>query len=210
MTVEHRCQVTRLFVALEYGEQLAHRCALYQADATDNKQARRFLQAQARQETEHASLFTMAIDWLSPKHAYTIPQALQSFGQRLLAAQARDDLTECLIGSQVVLEGFGEQILLRLNRGMDNYNIGFKRQRQLILRQEQNHHDFGLRTLADRLQCGRTTQQHVHALSHDYLHLIQQVSEEMNDVFATLDENAREYYQGLLARLPGWLLRDET
>ena len=208
MSVEHRCQVTRLFVALEYGEQLAHQCALYQADAIGNKQAQLFLQAQARQEAEHGSLFAMAIDWLTPKHAYTVPQALQRFGQRLLAAQARDDLNECLIGSQVILEGFGEQILLRLNRGMDNYNIGFKQQRQLILRQEQNHHDFGLRTLAGRLHNGQTTAEQIHALSHDYLQLIRQVTEEMSDIFTALDEDAQEYHQGLLERLPTWLLRE--
>jgi len=210
MTVEHRCQVARLFVALEYGEQLAHQCALYQFTALENKQAQAFLQAQARQEAEHASLFAMAIDWLTPKHAYTVPSALQRFGQRLLAAQARNDLSECLIASQIILEGFGEQILLHLNRGMDNYNIGFKQQRHLILRQEQSHHAFGLKVLASQLDSGQTTPARVHALTQDYLHLIQQVTDEMGDIFAALDEDAQEYRQALIDQLPAWLQRDSA
>ena len=210
MSVEHRCQVTRLFVALEYGEQLAHQCALYQAGAIGNQQARLFLRAQAWQEAEHADLFDMAIDWLTPKHAYTVPQSLHRFGRRLLAAQAHDDLIECLIGSQVILEGFGEQILLRLNRGMDKCHIGFKQLRQLILRQEQSHHDFGLRVLASRLQNGQVSAVRVHALTQDYLGLIRQVTEEMSDVFATLDEDAEEYHQGMLERLPDWMLSVEA
>ena len=210
MSMEHRCQVTRLFVALEYGEQLAHQCALYQAGVIGNQQARLFLQAQARQEAEHADLFAMAIDWLTPKHAYTIPQSLHCFGRRLLGAQTRDDLIECLIGSQVILEGFGEQILLHLNRGMDKYQIGFRQQRQLILRQEQSHHDFGLRALAGRLQNGQVAAARIHDLTQDYLGLIRQVTEEMNDVFATLDEDAEEYHQDLIERLPDWLLSVEA
>jgi hypothetical protein len=42
-----------------------------------------------------------------------------------------------------VLEGLGEQILIRLNRGLDNQGIGFARQRRVLLHQEQGHFAFG-------------------------------------------------------------------
>ena len=93
---------------------------------------------------------------------------------------------------------------------MDKYQIGFRQQRQLILRQEQSHHDFGLRALAGRLQNGQVAAARIHDLTQDYLGLIRQVTEEMNDVFATLDEDAEEYHQDLIERLPDWLLSVEA
>lgn len=164
MTPEQRQQTTRLFVALEYGEQLAQRCALHQSTLVENNKAHRFLRAQARQEHFHAFLFHQTADWLSPKHRIAVPEALQGFGRSLDQALQRNDLIECLVGSQIVLEGFGEQILKRLNRVLDNHNIGLSRQQRLILHQEQSHCAFGTRTLKTQLEQG------IHVLS-EYTHL---------------------------------------
>ena len=165
MTPEQKRQASRLFVALEYGEQLAHDCAIYQSRIVTIPKMRRFLRAQAMQESVHATLFRQAAEWLTPKHQDDAPSALHEFGARLRMALDKNDLTESLLASQIVLEGFGEQILLRLNRGMDNHNIGFKRMRGLILRQEQSHHAFGLRTLQTLLEQDYTTQEHIYLVT---------------------------------------------
>ena len=210
MTPEQRQQTTRVFVALEYGEQLAQRCALHQSTLVANKKAERFLRAQARQERFHGFLFRQATDWLSPRHRLAVPNALQCFGQSLDHALKRNDLTECLVGSQIVLEGFGEQILLRLNRGMDKHNIGFRRQRHLILQQEQSHCAFGLRILKTQLEQGHTHIERIHTLADKYTHLARSITQDMADVFAVLDEDADEYIEAMTNHLPSWLFRPAT
>ena len=205
MTPAQKTQTARLFAALEYGERLAHDCARRQASLLDDRRAQRFLQTQARQESAHALLFRGAADWLAPKQWFTTPPALRDFGDSLQRALSRNDLTESLVASQIVLEGLGEQILTRLNHGMDNHGIGFSRQRKLLLRQEQGHYAFGLRTLEQRLQTEYTRIEHVHELADGYIRLIQRISAEMADVFAALDENAADYTDGLIAGLPAWL-----
>lgn len=205
LSPEQRTQTARLFAVLEYGERLAHECARRQAGLIDDKRAQRFLLAQARQENTHALLFRKAADWLAPKQAFSPPPALLDFGGRLQHALSRDDLTESLVASQIVLEGLGEQILARLNQSMDHYGIGFSRQRHLLLRQEQGHYAFGVRTLEQRLRLGHARIEHVHELADDYLRRIHGITAEMADVFAALDADAGDYNRGLLAALPAWL-----
>lgn len=205
MTPEQRSQSARLFAALEVGERLAHDCARKQAILLDDLRAQRFLQVQARQERVHARLFSNAANWLAPKQTFATPPALHSFGSRLQQALCRGDITESLVASQVVLEGFGEQILIRLNRGMDRCGIGFSRQRRLVLRQEQGHYAFGLRTLEQRVYHEHTRIEEVHELADDYLQRIQAIMADMGEVFAVLDEDAAEYTSSLLAGLPAWL-----
>lgn len=205
MTPEQCNQTARLFAALEYGEKLAHDCAVQQRRLIGDRRSRRFLQVQALQETAHAALFRKAADWLAPNKHYSPPPAMLEFGIRLQNALARNDLTESLVASQIVLEGLGEQILIRLNHGMDQHGIGFRRQRSLLLRQEQGHYAFGLRTLEQRLQFEHCRVEHVQQHACDYLSQIQRITAEMSDVFTVLDEDADEYYHGLIAALPPWL-----
>jgi len=202
---EQRIQTARLFAALEYGEQLAHASALLQAGLIDDKRAQRFLRTQARQESAHALLFRTAADWLAPKQAFAPPPALTGFGDRLQTALSRGDLTESLVASQIVLEGLGEQILARLNRGMDRHGIGFSRQRRLLLRQEQGHYAFGLRALEQQIRQERARIERVHELASDYLRRVYAITNQMGDVFAALDEDPTCYTDALLAGMPAWL-----
>jgi hypothetical protein len=205
MTHEQRTQASRLFTTLEYGEQLAHQCALHQAESTECAQSRCFLRTQARQEAFHADLFRKAADWLTPQRRYQPPVTLTAFGGRLARAMNNRDSTECLVASQIVLEGFGEQILQRLNRGLDNHNIGFKRQRYLVLQQEQSHYAFGLNTLRKKLELNETTHHTVHSRVGFYLQMVNQIIDEMGDIFVALDEDAVNYKDSLIQALPTWL-----
>ena len=205
MRPETRRQTTRLFTALEYGEQLAHQCAIRQMHWIDDSRARRFLAVQARQEATHAGFYRRAADWLAPGHHVAIPTTLRRYGTRLQQALDRNDLCDSLTGSQIVLEGFGEQIISRLNRGMDNHGVGFKRLRRILLRQEQSHYAFGLRMLQQQADSTTLAASRIPGLAADYLQQVNDMVHEMSDVFLSLDEDPDEYCRDLLDSLPGWI-----
>ncbi|MGB5718492.1 MAG: hypothetical protein WBN81_15530 [Gammaproteobacteria bacterium] len=205
MHPETRRQATRLFAALEYGEQLAHNCARQQLHWIDDTRAQRFLKTQARQEASHATFYRCAAEWLMPGHHYQPPASLRQYGKRLQRALDNNDLCDSLTGSQIVLEGFGEQIISRLNRGMDNHGIGFRRIRQLLLRQEQSHYAFGLRMLQQQTASEAANAGRIQTLAADYLQQVQRIMEEMSDVFVSLDEDPGEYCNDLLDNLPDWI-----
>ena len=104
-----------------------------------------------------------------------------------------------------MLEGFGEQILQRLNRGLDNHNIGFERQRYLVLKQEQSHYAYGLNALRTSLERNETTQETLHSQVGSYLHRVDRIINEMQDIFFALDEDPNDYKDSLIQALPTWL-----
>ena len=205
MHPEARRQVTRLFAALEYGEQLAHDCARQQACWIGTPRAQRFLNAQARQEATHAAFYRRAAEWLMPGHHYQAPKSLQQYGRRLQRALDNNDPCDSLTGSQIVLEGFGEQIILRLNRGMDNHGIGFRHLRRILLRQERSHYAFGLHMLQQQIATEPANSGRVKSLAADYLQQVHVIIDEMSDVFISLDEDPGEYRTDLLGNLPDWI-----
>ncbi len=210
MTPSQRDQTARLFAVLAHGEVMAHDCARRQAELVDDRRSQRFLKVQAQQERVHRILFDRAADLMAPKQKRVIPPAMIEFEQQLQRALTRADLTESLVASQVVLEGLGEQILERLNRGLDKQGIGLSRQRRVLLRQEQGHFAFGQRLLLQRLQDGQARIGQVQELAGSYLLLVTAMVAEMAEVFAVLDEDASEYTDGLIAALPSWLLPAES
>jgi ribonucleotide reductase beta subunit family protein with ferritin-like domain len=205
MHPEVRRQATRLFAALEYGEQLAHDCARQQACWIGTPRAQRFLNAQARQEAVHATFYRRAAEWLMPGHHYQAPKSLQQYGRRLQRALDKNDLCDSLTGSQIVLEGFGEQIITRLNRSMDNHGIGFRHLRRVLLRQEQSHYAFGLHMLQQQIASEPANSGRIQALAADYLQQVHAIIDEMSDVFISLDADPGEYRTDLLGKLPDWI-----
>jgi len=205
MHPEVRRQATRLFVALEYGEQLAHDCAMQQVRWIGDTRAQRFLKAQAQQESSHAAFYHRAAEWLMPGHHYKAPATLLQYGQRLQHALDRNDICDSLTGSQIVLEGFGEQIISRINHGMDNQGVGFKRLRRILLRQEQSHYAFGLRMLQKQTSAAPEHVDRIPTLAADYLQQVHCIIDEMSDVFVSLDEDPGEYCTDLLGNLPEWI-----
>ncbi len=204
--LDSRQQTARLFVALEYGEQLASLCARQQSQLlAENRQQRRYFLTQARQENFHAHFFRRAIQFLNIDKQYAVPAALQKFSMRLQKAIHNNDIVESLVGQQVVLESFGAAILERLNRGMDRQGIGFRYLRYTILEQEQLHQDFGESLLQQKLQTGCINIDRLCCLAEDYLMLVEDILHEMNEVFFCLDENPRSYLTSLYQKLPYWL-----
>lgn len=198
MSPEYLREATRLFSSLEYGEQLAHECALRQSAIIGCNKSRKFLKVQALQEFMHAKFYNKAIDHIGSNKKNHIPDALTVYAKRLQQAMKKEDTTDYLVGSQVVLEGFGEQIIQRLNVELDNHGIGFKRIRKLIIRQEQSHQAFGLQMLKSQIENGETKIEYVEELVSEYLHHIQSIIVEMDDVFGSFDANAEDIIMILL------------
>jgi len=205
ITHEIRRELLHLFVALEYGEQLAHQCATEQANWVTDDKARRFLRMQAKQEQSHARFFSMSANSLKSKHQFTPPDALKQFATRLEKAIKHRNLTESMVGSQIVLEGFGEQILLRLNQGLDNKGTSFKKIRHALLRQEQSHYAFGMHTLETQIQKNETSIEQVCELTSEYMQYVYLILHELTDVFLILDEDPDVYATDLVKNLPTWL-----
>ena len=127
------------------------------------------------------------------------------FGNKLEIALQRKDLTESLVGQQIVLEAFGGAILYHLNRGLDNQGIGLRTIRERILQQEQSHTNFGEEFLKKQLLTRKTTIEKIHALISEYLLLVETIIDEMSDVFICLDEDPDEYKKYINTNLSHWL-----
>jgi len=201
---ESLLQSSRLFVALEYGEQLASHCAQQQACLFSSVRHRRFLRSQARQEAFHAQFFKRAAQYIDTGRQFHVPKTLRAFAVRLEDALRRRDVIETLVGQQIVLESFGATILEHLNRGMDNQGIGLRRLRRSILAQEQAHHAFGEKVLQQQCRNGSAKIDRLQSLAGEYLGLVDDILVEMSDVFYCLDENPANYKAGMLSSLPDW------
>ena len=200
-----KSQIIRLFTALEYGEQLAHHCAREQVRLVDDRNLKRFLQLQSCHEAFHAKFFRNAAKYLGKINAGDTPYSLRMFGRKLEDALHRNDLTETLVGQQIVLETFGAAVLYHLNRGLNNHGVGLRRLRSLVLQQEQSHNEFGNDLLKKQLTTGNTTIEKLQSLTDEYLILVDSVINEMSDIFICLDENPLEYKNYIHMNLPDWL-----
>ncbi len=200
-----RRHISRLFSALEYGEQLAQECARRQAAMVDSGHLQRLLLRQARQEAFHARCFRHACRHLDAGRHQRPPTALRRFGCRLSTALQREDLTETLVGQQIVLEGFGEAVLARLSTGMDRQGVGLAGLRRAVLQQEREHQALGQRLLAELIETGAARGELVHEQAQGYLILVDDILADMAEVFLSLDEDPRDYVQDLKAGLPPWL-----
>lgn len=202
----HNRALVRLFATLAHGERLAMSSARRQARMVSERQASRFLMGQSRQEAMHAVLFQRVAEWLAPPSPpVDIPPGFYRFERRMERALIAGDLPESLVGTQIVLEGLGGHILEQLNRGLDRKDIGFSRQRRVILRQEQAHHAFGLRLLNGVIVRDGDALSRIQQSAVVYLGIADEILAEMTEVFECLDERIEDYRDGLRSSLPDWL-----
>lgn len=204
---DERVPIARLLTFLEYGERLAHDCALAQAALAPEHGTQRFLASQARQESAHAWVFRGAIAWLSPRHLGGSPflPALERYRALLEDALGRRDFAETLMAEQLILEGLGEAILARIEEGLAKRNAPFGRLRRILLLQEEAHHDFGRRMLDRAFAAGTTSPDHLRARAQEYLALTHGMVSTLGDLFESIDEDPRLYTERARGYLPGWL-----
>ena len=204
---DERVPIARLLTFLEYGERLAHDCALAQAALAPDQGMQRFLTSQARQESAHAWVFQGAIAWLAPKHLGDSPflPALEQYRALLDDALQRGDFAETLMAEQIILEGLGEAILARIEEGLAKRHAPFGHLRRILLCQEEAHHDFGRRMLDRAFADGTASPDALRARAQEYLALTDSMVGTLGDLFASIDEDPQLYLARAKGYLPDWL-----
>ena len=136
-----------LVKALFDGERLAARISSVQAKHFKQTNANfyQFFKRQSKQESFHAKLFKSTLLWLNPKSALS-EKTSQPFVE--IEEQIRKSLRygcadESVLALQVIIESLGESALKDLNSSLDEFSIGLRRVRELVLFQESLHQAFG-------------------------------------------------------------------
>ena len=199
-----RIEIGRLFSCLEYGEQIAHDCALQQARMRVTNSHHFFLR-QAQQERHHAKVFNRIILCITPRGPKRVPPTLQRFRTRIERACRRNDFVETLVGQQIVLEGFGGLILEKIDRKFDQRRLGFKRIRKMLLHQERGHQAYGLRMIDKLIVSDALPLKHVRDLGLEYLALVDYVLDDLQPIFDVVGADAIQYKKELRMNLPVWL-----
>ncbi len=205
---DERVPIARLLTVLEYGERVAHECALAQAVLTKDSKTRRFLMNQSRQEAMHAVVFQSAIAWLAPKHLNDVPvlPALEEYHEILDAELARGNLLETYLAEQVVFEGLGETTLSRIEQGLAKRGAPFGRTRRILLQQEEEHHGFGCRQLEQAIRRGETDRDALRQRAQRYLMLTDSIIYTLCDLFDSIDEDVTAWVADVKSFVPRWLL----
>ena len=197
-------EIGRLFSCLEYGERIAHDCALQQANMRVSEESYFFLR-QARQERHHAKVFNRVILCISPRGPKPVPATLRQFRARIERACRRNDLVDTLVGQQIVLEGFGGLILEKMDRKFDQRRLGFRRVRKILLHQERGHQAFGYRMIDELMAADVTSVERIHNLGLEYLALIECLLDDLQSIFDVVGADADQYKKELGGNLPVWL-----
>lgn len=203
---DEKVPIARLLTFLAHGERMAHECAQAQADLSADQGMRRFLRNQAKQEAMHAVVFQGAIAWLAPRHVGVVPflPALEDYRRMLNEALARQDLLETFLAEQVVLEGLGEAILMRIEQGLAKRAAPFGRVRRILLHQEEAHYGFGRRQLERAIERGETDAKELSRRAQRYLALTDAMVLTLCDLFESIDEDAAAWARQVRTFLPEW------
>ena len=184
-------------------EKIAHRCSARQAKLCEDRQMKRFLLKQSRQEKFHAITFQSGILFLAPKGVNAPAQKqTRTYDALLDEAIKNQDLLSSVIGLQVILEGMGEIALARLDSGMKQRDAGLQKLRRAILAQEDAHHDFGLQYLNKNLLSIMSIQPEV------YLAVISDMLTSMQNLFEFFDEDSDQYIADFRHNLPDQIYKN--
>ena len=200
--------IARLLTFLQHGEELAHDCARRQAQLAGDQSRRRFLKSQARQEAMHAIVFQSAIAWLAPRHLGDAPflPALEEYRRLLDDALERGDFYETILAEQVILEGLGEAILMRIEEGLARRQAPLGRLRRILLRQEEAHHQFGRRLLERAMAAGELDRESLQSRAQLYLGFTDAMVLTLAELFDSIQEDAAAWAGDVRKFLPRWLL----
>lgn len=200
--------IARLLTFLQHGERMAHDSARRQAGLAVDAGTSRFLNGQARQEAMHAVVFQGAIAWLAPRHLGGCPflPALEEYRRLLEDALEQGDFFESVLAEQVILEGLGEAILMRIEEGLTRRHAPFGQLRRILLRQEEAHHAFGRRVLERAMARGELDQDALRRGAQLYLGLTEAMVLTLCDLFDTIHEDAAAWAADVRTFLPDWLI----
>ena len=117
----------------------------------------------------------------------------------------RGALAETLMAEQIILEGLGEAILVRIEEGLAKRNAPFERLRRMLLQQEEAHHGFGCRTLDRMFAAGVTTPEVLWGRGQEYLGLTHAMVATLADLFTSIEEDATAWAADVGRYVPKWL-----
>lgn len=203
---DEKVPIARLLTFLAHGERMAHDCANAQAALVDDSVVCRFFFNQAKQEAMHALVFQAAVAWLAPRHLGDTPflKPLEEYRTLLHDGLVRRELVETILAEQVILEGLGEAILNRIEKGLAKRAAPFGRLRRILLQQEEAHHGFGLRQLDRAIERGETDRETLRRRAQRYLALTDAMVLTLGDLFDRIDEDATAWANDVRKFLPEW------
>jgi hypothetical protein len=211
LSLKERCALHQLLSVMAWGERVAMEGATLQASIVTDSAARVFLRRQARHERFHALIFETAVAVLEhdPKLAATchvssgeIPVVLHNWRGRIRRAIAQNRLAESLLVQQVFLEGLGHIILREIDAACFTGGRQIIRMRETILRQEAQHHEFGLRLLQSELERSPAMVLQLEEMGQELFAEAETLLSELSDSFAVLDAPGRNFVAELRAELP--------
>jgi hypothetical protein len=197
----------RLFGFMLQGENLAHNFSYQQSRLFDNTHARRFLKQQSRHELIHVHIFKAGCRFVNYRGSKNRPtdNTMRAYARLLDEALLAGNQAETITGLQVILEGFGDVILERLNGAIEKRGNTLARIRHLILGQEDAHHHFGLQKLEQCVQESPELKEYLLKRSDNYFELIQQFLYETEEVFSHFHIDPQTYHENINQNLPAWL-----
>jgi hypothetical protein len=203
---DEKVPIARLLTFLAHGERMAHDCARAQAALVQDAGACRFLLSQAKQEAMHALVFQGAVAWLAPRHLGDIPllKPLEEYRALLDQAIVQREWVETVLAEQVILEGLGEAILNRIEKGLAKRAAPFGPLRRILLQQEESHHGFGRRELELAIERGETDPESLRRRAQRYLALTDAMVLTLCDLFESIEEDATAWARDVRTFLPAW------
>ncbi|MCG8379026.1 MAG: hypothetical protein MI865_06085 [Proteobacteria bacterium] len=208
LALNERQHIARLFDFLLQGELLAYDCASKQVDLFNDKQTKKFLNNQARQERFHCKVFKSGIGILTPRGISNTPgkKEMQQYRTLITEALERGDKAESLLGMQIMLEGLGDVAVKHISAGFEYRQLGYlcQRVRHLILGQEDAHHAFGLNRF-EQLFNDQEIPDYLIGRSQDYLELLEQLIFSVSELFDYFDEQSSQYMDEFYLDLPDWI-----
>lgn len=199
--------LARLFQFMDLGERLARDCAKAQSTLAPEPGMRTFLVGQARQEGRHAMVFQWTIRWLAPRFRGSdlVADHINRYRRLLMSAIEKKDFAESLMAEQILMEGLGEAILKRLERGLLKHRAPFRPLRRLLIQQEEAHRGFGLRTLNRMMAAGQVSVDQLRIQALSYMNLLEDMVFSVQDSFNAISEDPQCYWDDFQRGLPVWL-----
>ena len=206
MNLEEKTFAAHLLDFLAYGEKIATRCAKQQAQLTEDRKMRCFFATQARQEKQHAFVFTSATRWFRPKgFQYPKHRGLIDFEKKLDTTLNKGRLAESIMAQQLLFEGLGEITLEKVSQGIEDRGFGFQRVRKTILKQEHAHHQFGEKQINQLFSSAELDTYLLAKQCREYLEILEQTLYDMQSVLQFYNQSAESFYQQLITELPSQL-----
>ena len=196
---------------MAWGERVAMEGATMQAAIAPDAASRIFLRRQARHEQFHAMIFETAVAVLErdPKVSATsrissgeIPVVLEKWRGRIRRAIAENRFAESLLIQQVFLEGLGHIILREIDAACFTSGRQIIRIRATLLRQEAQHHKFGLQLLQTEFEQSPAMVLKLEEVGLELFAEAEMLLSELTDSFAVLDAPGRNFVAELRAELP--------